>query len=307
MKEIDLFLFLLDTKYPDLQKSEGIYDSFDCISRDSSAYIELKCRNTHYPTLLIEEMKYRKLITQAAERDLVPFYINSTPEGVFSFDLMEVPEPEWFNHNTGKLPVKRVDGIAIQIDETMMQQSPFLYATDILDEVLLDSALLRGIKPTCTYPFRVMVGEYCEFSIRDNGEQLVCDNGYHYRSDGTKSMCPECNGTGAKDRVSPYGTLLIKPQKGANQGDTVSPDKAMYYASPSVETPTFLRNEIAHGMSMAYEILHLKKTDNKVQGGSNLTATEVASDQKSLIAGIKQNCIQLFDMFEWCIDMIGLM
>jgi hypothetical protein len=98
MKEVDLFLFLLDTKYPDLQKSEGIYDSFDCISRDSAAYIELKCRNTHYPTLLIEEMKYRKLITQAAERDLVPFYINSTPEGVFSFDLMEVPEPEWVTH-----------------------------------------------------------------------------------------------------------------------------------------------------------------------------------------------------------------
>ena len=98
MKELDLFLFLMDNKYPDLQKSEGIYDSFDCISRDSGAYIELKCRNTHYPTLLIEEMKYRKLITQAAERDLNPFYINSTPEGVFSFDLMDVAEPEWLNH-----------------------------------------------------------------------------------------------------------------------------------------------------------------------------------------------------------------
>ena len=98
MKEIELFLFLLDNKYPDLQKSEGIYDSFDCISRDSAAYIELKCRHTHYPTLLIEEMKYRKLITQAAERDLIPYYINSTPQGVFSFDLMDVPEPEWVNH-----------------------------------------------------------------------------------------------------------------------------------------------------------------------------------------------------------------
>jgi len=98
MKEIELFLFLLDNKYPDLQKSEGVYDSFDCISRDSAAYIELKCRHTHYPTLLIEEFKYRKLITQAAERDLTPFYINSTPEGVFSFDLMEVAEPEWFTH-----------------------------------------------------------------------------------------------------------------------------------------------------------------------------------------------------------------
>ncbi len=95
MKEIDLFNFLKESLYPDLTKSEGIYDSFDCISQQAGHYIELKCRYTHYDTLLIEEMKYRKLITQAAERDLIPFYINSTPKGVFSFDLMDVAEPEW--------------------------------------------------------------------------------------------------------------------------------------------------------------------------------------------------------------------
>ena len=95
MKEIDLFNFLKEGLYPDLVKSEGIYDSFDCISQQAGHYIELKCRYTHYDTLLIEEMKYRKLITQAAERDLIPFYINSTPKGVFSFDLMDVAEPEW--------------------------------------------------------------------------------------------------------------------------------------------------------------------------------------------------------------------
>jgi hypothetical protein len=74
------------------------HDSFDCISEQAGHYIELKCRHTHYPTLLIEEMKYRKLITQAAERDLIPFYINSTPLGVFSFDLMDLAEPEWVSH-----------------------------------------------------------------------------------------------------------------------------------------------------------------------------------------------------------------
>ena len=95
MKELDLFNYLKSSLYPDLTKSEGIYDSFDCISEQAGHYIELKCRYTHYDTLLIEEMKYRKLITQAAERDLIPFYINSTPKGVFSFDLMDVAEPEW--------------------------------------------------------------------------------------------------------------------------------------------------------------------------------------------------------------------
>ena len=95
MKEQDLFDFLKADLYPDLVKSPGIYDAFDCISEQAGHYIELKCRYTHYPTLLIEEMKYRKLITQAAERDLIPYYINYTPAGIFSFDLMDVPEPVW--------------------------------------------------------------------------------------------------------------------------------------------------------------------------------------------------------------------
>ena len=98
MKEQDLFEFLKASLYPDLERSPGIYDAFDCFSMAAGHYIELKCRYTHYDTLLIEEMKYRKLITQAAERDLIPFYINSTPKGVFSFDLMDVPEPEWVSH-----------------------------------------------------------------------------------------------------------------------------------------------------------------------------------------------------------------
>jgi len=96
MNEELLFTFLREGYYPDLSKAPGIYDAFDCISVQAGHYIELKCRATHYPTLLIEEMKYRKLITQAAERDLVPFYINSTPEGVYSFDLMDVAEPVWY-------------------------------------------------------------------------------------------------------------------------------------------------------------------------------------------------------------------
>ena len=98
MNEDDLFSYLKNFLYPDLVKSEGIYDAYDCVSQQAGHYIELKCRATHYDELLIEEMKYRKLITQAAERDLVPFYINSTPLGVFSFDLMDIAEPEWFSH-----------------------------------------------------------------------------------------------------------------------------------------------------------------------------------------------------------------
>ena len=93
MKEQELFDYLKFKHFPDLAKSEGTYDSFDCTTDDKSLYIELKCRHTHYPELLIEEMKYRRLINQAGS--MTPYYINSTPQGVWAFDLSRVPEPAW--------------------------------------------------------------------------------------------------------------------------------------------------------------------------------------------------------------------
>ena len=98
MKESDLFDFLKVDIYPDLVKSEGTYVTFDCISYKAGHFIELKCRITHYSDLLIEQMKYRKLIEQAVQSNLLPFYINSTPLGIYSFDLNDIPEPEWVTH-----------------------------------------------------------------------------------------------------------------------------------------------------------------------------------------------------------------
>jgi hypothetical protein len=95
MKEADLFEHLKASHFPDLIKSEGIFDSFDCISDEKKYYIELKCRHTHYPDLLIEKSKYTRLLAEAKERELSPWYINSTPKGIYAFDLSRVPEPTW--------------------------------------------------------------------------------------------------------------------------------------------------------------------------------------------------------------------
>jgi hypothetical protein len=93
VREQELFDYLKGSHFPDLIKSEGTFDHFDCTTDDKNLYIELKCRHTHYPDLLIEEMKYRRLLTQAGAR--IPYYINSTPQGIFAFDLSRVPEPAW--------------------------------------------------------------------------------------------------------------------------------------------------------------------------------------------------------------------
>ena len=95
MKEQELFDYLKDSRFPDLRKSEGNYDSFDCISDEMAAFIELKCRHTHYNELLIEKSKYDRLFLEAKYHELEPWYINSTPTGKWAFHLTMVPEPSW--------------------------------------------------------------------------------------------------------------------------------------------------------------------------------------------------------------------
>ena len=95
MKEQELFDYLKEKHFPDLAKSDGTYDSFDCIANSKKLYIELKCRHTHYPELLIEKSKYDRLLLEATYHSLDPWYINSTPEGVYGFDLSRVDAPTW--------------------------------------------------------------------------------------------------------------------------------------------------------------------------------------------------------------------
>ena len=95
MKEQQLFDHLRETRFPDLRRSEGQFDTFDCISDEKAAFIELKCRNTHYDELLIEKKKYDRLLIEAHQRELEPWYINSTPLGKWAFHLSMLPEPMW--------------------------------------------------------------------------------------------------------------------------------------------------------------------------------------------------------------------
>jgi len=80
---------LIKTVIPDLQTTDQ-YSYRDGYSPKYNLTVELKCRHKHYETLLIEKMKWDKLVKHNRVR-----YINSTPIGIFSFDLKEIPEPTW--------------------------------------------------------------------------------------------------------------------------------------------------------------------------------------------------------------------
>jgi hypothetical protein len=68
-------------------------DRADGITHD--AYVEMKCRRTHYPTLLIEKKKWDYLAEIRARTGARTLYINSTPQGVYQFNLGAINEPEW--------------------------------------------------------------------------------------------------------------------------------------------------------------------------------------------------------------------
>ena len=90
-----LFKFL-KRMITDLERTSQ-YSYRDAYSKRFNLTLELKCRRTHYQDILIEKIKWNKLIKHKNIR-----YVNSTPKGIFSFDLRELQEPIWYDH---KMPL----------------------------------------------------------------------------------------------------------------------------------------------------------------------------------------------------------
>lgn len=89
MTEKELFQ-LVKKLIPDL-KETSTFSHKDGYSDDLKLSVELKCRRRHYDYLLIERSKYEALLRNKRMR-----YINSTPEGIFSFNLNKIEEPNWW-------------------------------------------------------------------------------------------------------------------------------------------------------------------------------------------------------------------
>ena len=89
MKEKELFNWLKQRFLPDLDTTDQ-FDYKDAYSKKHDLYIELKSRHTHYNQLLIEKIKWDKLIAHPNVR-----YINWTPNGIYSFNIQELTEPIW--------------------------------------------------------------------------------------------------------------------------------------------------------------------------------------------------------------------
>lgn len=98
LNEQALFQLIKEKLTPDLQQTDQFHFS-DCFSKEKDLIIELKCRRFHYETLIIEQSKYVKLMSASYWEVR---YINSTPIGIYSFDLRMIEEPTWITKSCKK-------------------------------------------------------------------------------------------------------------------------------------------------------------------------------------------------------------
>ena len=106
--EYDLFNWLADNYYSLLINTNENYSKSDCYDIETMHRIELKCRAKHYDNLIIEKPKYDFLISKSKQFGDIPIYINSTPKGIYLFNLQnlklkwyskELPKTTDFNNN----------------------------------------------------------------------------------------------------------------------------------------------------------------------------------------------------------------
>lgn len=215
----------------------------------------------------------------------------------FSIDL-------YFNHEWKRVPVTKLMGVPQVSEQGVIWQSPFIYVTDILDLVTLNHSNLQMSINSCVYPYRVMVGDVCEW--KDTEGNPCCDGSITDGKGGTYS-CTSCHGTGLKSRISPLGVLLLKPKTRLEDGDSTFSQKPLEYISPEVTTLEFLENKIAKDEAKARQILHLHTSNTEVKGSENMTATGMTLDMKALYAFVKTVSDQTFGIWEFIVDAIGHM
>lgn len=90
LTEQELFNYIKERYLEDLVKSDHTYEYLDATSHGYRLSIELKCRHTHYDELILEKDKYESLLQQANALGFTPFYINSTPKGIYAFNLRKI-------------------------------------------------------------------------------------------------------------------------------------------------------------------------------------------------------------------------
>lgn len=210
-----------------------------------------------------------------------------------------------FSHGVGQAPCIHLMGVPSLSENGLVWTSPFMAVSDLLDEALLEEHQLIASKAKLMFPHAVVVGDPCSFYDRSLGAQ--CIGGSLAWMEGDKQMsrtCPECHGTGHKNRMSPFGELVINTNPNSTAPDGANATNAMAFVSPQTDPSRFVREEIDRYIKEARGIMHLD-AEVPMVSGSAPTATQAGLNAKAREAFVRPICDQMFTIFSFGVQCLG--
>ncbi len=212
-----------------------------------------------------------------------------------------------YTHGVGEAPVIHMMGTPSAHHDGLVWTSPFAASAGLLNVALLTEHQLRASEAKLMFPVRVMIGDPCDFYDQVHG--VRCMDGVIAWNEGEKRIerkCTACGGTGHKNRISPFGELVINADPNSTKPDNVNASNALTYAAPSTDSSRFMREEVERYVHSARAIMHLD-AEQPMSGGQQQSATQAGLNAKARAAFVKPICDQLFVIFDFGIRCIGRM
>lgn len=208
-------------------------------------------------------------------------------------------------HGIGEAPAIHMMGTPSAQDRGLVWTSPFSASAGLLNVALLTEHQLRASETKLMFPVRVMVGDPCDFYDQQHDTRCTDGKLVWYDEDRRfEKTCPSCNGSTHKNRISPFGELIINADPNSTKPDSVNASNALSYASPSTETSRFMREEVEKYVVAARSVMHLD-AETPMSGGEYKTATQAGLNAKARSAFVKPICDQLFLIFDFGIRCTG--
>lgn len=206
----------------------------------------------------------------------------------YQFDILL-----YWNHNLGYLPVKKMGGEPIQKDDDVLYQSKFMSAIGCMDLILLDSSYLQAAKTGHAFPHKWEFVDECDY----NNGRGACIEGLIMNEDGKPIACPQCNGTGKRNRNSPLGITQIKAgTKYDDPGNKLSPP-FFGWEAPDPTILNFLRSEIDKNEQIALSVLNLNVSNSDVKGSDTALGKKI--DREEMMSAIQGESDDIFARFEF--------
>ncbi len=198
----------------------------------------------------------------------------------------------YWPHQRGYLPAKKLKGIPVQKETTVLYQSHFMSAIEPMDLVLLDSSYLQAAKAGHAFPHKWEYFDECDYGNVSG----ACVGGKVY-VDGNETDCPSCHGTGRKRQGTVLGVTQVKAPNITDDSSKEIAIPPMGWVAPDSQILEFLRTEIGFNSNQALSILNLMTSNSDVKGSDTALGKQI--DREELFSFLLSISNDLFNLYEF--------